>query len=260
MPLTVVVLGSAPDARWPRNDFLISANRSLLYYPEAVRDTSRVNSFGFPNDQRALFESEDLLRRLRSGWLESVTVGTRAEEEVGPITEEFTSLLRSNGFPSTEVLVVDRAERRETWERASGLREPILHGLGSYGVSGVRHAVVSSLTYAYKRSRARRASAPQHLVRRRAIFRPSTGVIALCRAMNRFGSSAEYVLAGVSLAWPRYYPDPERDAFRGPEDRAPVPIHINADTQVLRRLATKWNLRTTNAELADVLCIPHHEV
>lgn len=256
--MRVVVLGSAPDARWPRSDALVAAKLSLLYYPEAVDDTQIVSSLGYAGDQRAVLQNEELLRRLRPGQLRSVTVGVREADEAAPMIAEFRALLTVGGCAQTEVLVMDRKARRESWEAVSGLREPILRGLETYGASGVRYALHRAVRTAYKRARGHLFRATPHLIRRHAIFRPSTGVVALCRAMNHFGPSAEYVLAGVSLAWPRRYPDPERDAFRGGEDIAPVPVHINADTQILRRLAADWNLTTTSADLSETIRAPLH--
>lgn len=258
--MRVVVLGSAPDARWPQSDVLVAAKRSLLYYPEAMSDTSRVETLGYPEDQRSVLEGDGVRRNMTPGRLGSVTVGIRVPEESGPIIEEFRALLGACGSPMTEVLTMDRTDRREAWERASGLREPILEGIGSYGAGGVLYAMRRATHGTYKRLRAQLLGGAPRLIRRHGIFRPSTGVVALCRAMQRFGPSAEYVLAGVSLTWPRRYPDPGRDAFRGGEDFAPVPVHINADRQVLRRLAMQWNLATTSSELADALRVPCYPV
>lgn len=254
--MRVVVLGSAPDARWPRSDVLVAAKRSLHFYPEAMRETSRVETLGYPEDQRSVLESDGVQRNMRNERLGSVTVGIRVPEESGPIIEEFRALLGACGSPMTEVSTMDRTDRREAWERASGLREPILAGIGSYGAGGVLYAMRRAANGTYKRSRARLLGEPSRLIRRHAIFRPSTGVVALCRAMVQFGPSAEYVLAGLTVTWPRRYP--ERDAFQGGRGSAPVPIHINADRQVLQKLATRWNLATTSPELSDALPVPFH--
>ncbi len=250
----VVILGSAPDARWPRSDALFSAKSSLSYYPEAVDDTLSVNSFGYLDDQMSLLDHGPLLSRLQSTGLDSMTVGVRVEDEAGRVTAEARSRLAASRVAVGEVLSLNRVQRRQVWERPSGLREPIFRGLGQYGLAGHLYVASRLRRHAWKHLRARLRSAPTRMTRRHAIFRPSSGVVALCLAMDRFGPRAEYVIAGVSLVWPRRYPDLSRPV----EDmeNAPVPIHINADVQVLARLVKDWNITTTSPVLSEGSRLP----
>jgi hypothetical protein len=253
----VVILGSAPDARWPKNDVVYAAKMSLGYYPEAIDSTTSVHTVGYAGDQRALLDDPVLLRRLKRSGLDSMTVGVRVEEDADDVRAEFTALFTATAVAVRQFDTMSRVQRRVAWEKPSGMREPILRGIPSYGAAGVRYAGARMFRYSYKRLSARLTSDSPRLIRRHAIFRPSTGVVTLGRAMTRFGPEAEYVLAGVSLAWPRRYSDADRDAYRGGEDFAPIPVHINADRQVLKRLLVKgWDLKATNRELSELVSVP----
>ncbi len=87
----------------------------------------------------------------------------------------------------------------------------------------------------------------------RAKYRPSTGILALLVAISEKGPDAHYILSGIGLAGRNEFLVDGRILRNKSNSAAVLPKHVQADTILLRALARRYSLSTTEAELQDIL-------
>lgn len=85
-------------------------------------------------------------------------------------------------------------------------------------------------------------------------FRPSTGVLALLLAIAEHGSAADYVLAGIGVAerWAQHAAGTVLVGKTATRHGGLTP-HVHADVVILRALAARYAVTTTEPELAGVV-------
>ncbi len=262
-----VILGSKPGARWPESEHLYAANATIRYYPHAVKSTASLHLVGVWSV---------LIETLRDPRVKAALRGRPIEELIVWNTSGLARHFRVPGkgmdtadalaFCSQELAeervsygtltVYTPSERREIWERASGVREPVLTGLSSFGLSGMLQAVPHLNKYLRKYLRDWPRQAVRGNLRPRpqapSPFRPSTGVLSLCMAIDRLGPSVKYTMAGVGLLNRGRYPTgDDRQTARDAGGR--LPSHVNADKVVLGALSQKYDLTTTEEELFGLM-------
>lgn len=85
-------------------------------------------------------------------------------------------------------------------------------------------------------------------------FRPSTGVVALLLAIAEHGTAAEYVVAGIGVA-ERWAQRADGTVLVGKTAtrHGGLTPHVHADVVILRALAARYAVTTTEPELAGVV-------
>lgn len=85
-------------------------------------------------------------------------------------------------------------------------------------------------------------------------YRPSTGILALLLAIRQHGGDAEYVVAGIGLG-ERWAQQGDGKVLVGKTatTHGGLTPHVHADVAVLRALARRYALSTTEPELAHLL-------
>jgi hypothetical protein len=84
-------------------------------------------------------------------------------------------------------------------------------------------------------------------------FRPSTGILALLLAIKRHGGAAQYILSGIGLGNRDVYDFGGRIFDVRRAGRAELAKHVLADVIVLEQLAGRFNIGTTEHELAPLV-------
>lgn len=85
-------------------------------------------------------------------------------------------------------------------------------------------------------------------------YRPSTGILALLLAIRQHGRDAEYVVAGIGIG-ERWAQQGDGKVLVGKTAtmHGGLTPHVHADVVVLRALARRYDLRTTEPELAHLV-------
>lgn len=252
---TVVVLGSKPGATWPLSHHLYLANRALTDYPQATEATITLHLVGV---WKSVF---DALRSYAASSgkkqpIESLTVWNNGSLsrtvlkslEAADATAFCRSQLSEAKIAVNYIQAMNPVERRAMWEDLTGLREPIADGISSVGFQALWEQRAPIQKYlrrrlvALPRGRSSRPHAP-------GIFRPSTGVMALCLAIRNHGDAAKYVIAGIGLSRRSEYLPPRKSS---PSDPG-LPRHTYADKKILSVLSQQFSLTTTEPELFSVV-------
>ena len=73
------------------------------------------------------------------------------------------------------------------------------------------------------------------------LFRPSTGILALLYAIDKFADNAEYYLSGISFESRGMYPDLTRNTWS--KQASTVDFHIIVDRFILKVLRTRYFIK-----------------
>ena len=267
--LRVVVLGSRPDPQVPSCDHLVAANAAGKYSPDSLLKATSVHLVGLWRGIRDTVEDRTAGERLRAADLRSVVLwnpkaGQRARSWEQSLDERERLLREGCGF-DRPITVMTADERRRLWESQTGLREPVVRP----ALRDPRALAHAALLLAQHRVRVVAAHARATRSRRPVVapivpeeFRPSTGVMALSVAIDRFGPSADYCIAGVGLTGRSTYRVAGSDRLiRGnpaarPSSRWVVPPHTWVDRLLLNRLGSRYSVGTTEPDLAAACGLP----
>jgi len=238
----IVVIGSKPNAVIPDGDAVYCANASIAYYlhelsgfkyivnittPFAIRDHIKKTSddaYCYRESLKKMSES----RSLRLIILRSTN------------PEHMINALRETGL-DVPISIINDQDRRKLVTRVSGCDDPILTADFFRLPSKLKLSYAgSAISIILKRIFARSKTC-------NAIFRPSTGIIALLYAIAENGYDCEYVLAGIGLKNRNEYITDIRLS------KHPIPHHVYADQKVLRSVAAKYKITTTETELMGIL-------
>ncbi|KUL32784.1 hypothetical protein [Chlorobium limicola] len=235
----IVIIGSKPNANIPDGDVIYCANGAIGYYAENVKRFGKVISILnpdliHPKKRKNGSSTKEFYERQ---WL--AIVHSRPDKVIllrnnGLLM--LTEALRDAGFEAP-VLGLSRVERRMLVGRISGSYDPIITKEFFLLPVGKKIRYIGSLCSTYlKRIIDKKKDCG-------AYFRPSTGVISLIFAIDEYGNDAEYVVAGIGIKNRAQYHDGNNPAQND------LPHHVFADKQVLRRLAGRYRLYTTEQEL-----------
>ena len=239
----VVVLGSKPGADIPQGDAVYCANGAIGYYAEAVNRFPRVASVMnpdliHPKERKPNSPNREFYERQFQ-----VVTASRPDKMILTRATSFDMLkgvLDEAGFRSPVEAVLAH-ERRALVGKISGCYDPIVTSdffRLSYELK-IRYA--GSLTSTFlKRLLNRRKDCG-------AAFRPSTGILALVFAIAEYGREADYVVCGIGVRKREEYLDSSNPRQRD------LPQHVFADVKVLRKLARRYRLFTTEPELEHLL-------
>lgn len=85
-----------------------------------------------------------------------------------------------------------------------------------------------------------------------AIFRPSTGALALVLALRDFPRAARYIISGIGFSGRSVYPE----GIGASEINNKYEVHVMADKKLFSRLVKHHPLYTTDLELSAKTGIP----
>ena len=237
----VVALGSKPGAEIPPGDAVYCANAAIGYYAEAVSRFPSVVSVASPELIHPKERAEGVPNRETHVRQWEMTVASRPDKMILTRTGSFEFLqevLDEAGFRSP-VEAVSAYERRMLVGSISGCYDPIVTSDFFRLPFRMKMRYAGSLTTTFlKRLLDRQTDCG-------SVFRPSTGILALVFAIADHGPDADYVICGVGVQ--------KRHDYFGTSNASqrPLPQHVFADVKVLRKLARRYRLFTTEPELAS---------
>lgn len=235
----IVIIGSKPNANIPDGDVIYCANGAIGYYAESVKRFGKVISVLNPDlihPKKRIHESSTKEFYERQ-WLAIV----RSQPDKVILLRNrsllmLTGALREAGFEAP-VLGLSRVERRMLVGKISGCYDPVItKDVFQLPVDKQIRYSGSLCTTFLKRIIDRKKDCG-------AYFRPSTGVISLIFAIDEYGNDAEYIIAGIGIKNRAQYQDGNNPAQND------IPHHVYADKHILRRLAERYRLYTTEQEL-----------
>ena len=244
----VVVIGSKPNALIPDGEAIYCANVSIVYYAEEVARFSRIVNIITPKaiddqtPQKSAEGGDSLTRR----WERALTA-MQAKLIIlrSSNAEPMIDSLRKAGYDAPITIIEDQ-ERRKLVARVSGCDDPIL---------------TSDFFYLPTKLKARYAGSVISISLKRLfdqgktcnpVFRPSTGIISLLVAIDEHGPDCEYVVAGIGMKNRSVYIHTERSSAQGASTPT-LPHHVFVDRKILRRLASRYRITTTEPELMEIL-------
>lgn len=239
----VVVLGSKPNADIPLGDAVYCANAAIGYYAEAVSRFTQVVSVLSPDSIHPKERREGAPNREMNVRQWEMIIASRPDKMIltrSGYFEFLKEVLTEAGF-RLPVEAVAAHERRALVGRLSGCYDPIVSG--EFFRLSMRRKIryAGSLTSTFlKRLFDRRKDCG-------SVFRPSTGILALVFAIADHGRDADYVICGIGAQKRDEYLDGRHIHGRD------LPQHVFADVKVLRKLARRYNLFTTEPELEHLV-------
>ena len=250
----IVILGSKPDARFVSADEVWCANAAIGFYGDDVRR--------YPiavNVASAIVLRKNLLDATSHGGIYAkkweavvaarpsrlVLLAAPADPGCAVAVQE---ALRTGGYAAPiEVCTVRRRIRLVS--DVAGIRYPVVTRAFFRQPLAVQVRDVDRLLrFLWKsRSGAGDEDAPGK-------FRPSTGILALLLAIRQHGSDAEYVVAGIGVE-ERWAQQANGTVLVGKTAtrHGGLTPHVHADVAVLRALACRYAIHTTEPELAHLV-------
>jgi len=244
----VVALGSKPGADIPSGDAVYCANGAIGYYADKVYQFPKVVSLVNPDMIHPKERREGRPDRELNELKYRSIVASRPDRMIlmrdGQL-ELLKKVLAEGGFTSP-VEAVSAHERRRIVGKISGFYDPIVTSDFFRLPKEKKIRYAGSLTSTFlKRLLDRRKDCG-------SVFRPSTGILALVFAIDEYGPDADYVLCGIGVRKREEYLDGSETHERD------LPQHIFADAKVLRKLARRYNLFTTEPELEHL--VPRYQL
>jgi hypothetical protein len=239
----VVVLGSKPGADIPLGDAVYCANGAIGYYAETVSRFPSVVSVMNPDVIHPKGFREGAPDRELNQRQFQMVIASRPDKMILTRTGHFEFLketLAGAGFTSP-VEAVSAQERRALVGKFSGCYDPIVTS-DFFRLpldKKIRYAGSLASTFLKRMLNKRKACG--------SAFRPSTGILALVLAIAEHGRDADYVICGIGVR--------KRDEYlNGKQLKGrDLPQHVFADVKVLRKLARRYNLFTTEPELEHLV-------
>ena len=239
----VVVLGSKPGANIPQGDAVYCANAAIGYYAETVSRFPQVISVLNPDMIHPRERMEGVPNQALKEREWNMFIASRPSKVVLTRTSYF-ELAKKNlgeaGFRSP-LSCLSVFERRKLVGKISGCHDPIVTSDFFHLSLDQKIHYAGSLTSTFlKRLLDRRKDCS-------AVFRPSTGILALVLAISEHGRDADYVICGIGVK--------KRDEYLAGKHihGRDLPQHVFADIKVLRKLARRYRLFTTEPELEHLV-------
>jgi hypothetical protein len=239
----VVVLGSKPGADIPSGDAIYCANAAIGYYADTVSRFSRVVSVLNPDMIHPKERREGVPNRALKEREWNMFIEARPEKVILTRTGYFEFLkevLDNAGFRSP-VESVSAFQRRQLVGRISGCYDPIVTSDFFRLPLDRKIRYAGSLTTTFLKRLLDKSKDCG------SVFRPSTGILALVFAIADYGRDADYVICGIGASKRDEYLDGKHIHGRD------LPQHVFADIKVLRKLARRYHLSTTEQELVSFI-------
>jgi hypothetical protein len=239
----VVALGSKPGAVIPQGDAVYCANGAIGYYADQVYRFPKVVSLVNPDmihpKERREGRPDKELNELKYRSIITSRPGRMILTRNGQLGL-LKQVLDEAGF-KYPVEAMSAYERRMLVGRVSGCYDPMVTSDFFHLPNDLKIRYAGSLTSTFlKRLFDKRKDCG-------SVFRPSTGILALVLAIDEHGRDADYVLCGIGVKKREEYLDGSETHERD------LPQHVFADIKVLRKLARRYRLFTTEPELEHLL-------
>jgi len=239
----VVILGAKPGAVIPKGDTIWCANSALVSYAEEVYKFPEVVSVMNPDLLHPKERKEGVPDREMNEKYYRLILASRPNRMILTRTSSLELVkgeLNAVAF-SAPVTGISIYDRRMLVGRISGCYDPIVTSDFFRLPNKVKIRYAGSLASTFlKRLR-------NHKKDCGSAFRPSTGVLALVMAINEYGPGAEYVICGIGIHKRLEYLSGTKTKGRL------LQPHVYADTKVLRKLADRYSLFTTEPELTSLM-------
>lgn len=239
----IVILGAKPGAVIPDGDTIWCANSALVSYAEEVYKFPEVVSVMNPDLLHPKERKEGVPDREMNEKYYRLILASRPNRMILTRTSSLELIkgeLNAVAF-SAPVTGISIYDRRMLVGRISGCYDPIVTSDFFRLPNKVKIRYAGSLASTFlKRLR-------NHKKDCGSAFRPSTGVLALVMAINEYGPDAEYVICGIGIHKRLEYISGTKTKQRL------LQPHVYADTKVLRKLAHRYSLFTTEPELTALI-------
>lgn len=239
----VVILGAKPGAVIPEGDSIWCANSALVSYADQVNRFPEAVSVLNPDLLHPKERREGVADREMNEQFYRKILASKPDRMIltrASSLELVKGELDAAGFRAP-VSGVSIYERRMLVGRVSGCYDPIVTSdffRMPYKIK-VRYAGSLASTFLKRLLDWKKDCG--------SAFRPSTGVLALVMAIDEYGPDVEYVIAGVGAHKRLEY-------LTGTKTKGRLlQPHVYADIKVLRKLARRYLLFTTEPELFQLI-------
>lgn len=243
----ILVLGSKPEAAVPATDHTYCANCASHYYRDALQSNRPIVNVvagaivARPHKGQkpeVASRHRKQYRRLLDARPDSLVIVHGHREQ--PAFQHAETCFREDGF-DLQLRHIPYDDRQALIYKHTGLSGPIRPE--RLGHLPIRYGI----TYARDRARGLLLEATGKEVQYKNLFRISMGVFALIYAIDAHGSDATYIVSGIGVSDRNRY----QDGFG--LKRGPMTPHVHADIRVLRILAQRYEIVTTEEDLTDIL-------
>lgn len=254
----VVILGSKPDASFVEADEVWCANAAIGFYDEAVRRYPVAVNVASATILRKNLRDASVHGGIYEKKWRAVVAASPARLvllaapcDTSCVVEVQEALRRAGYVPPIEICTVRR--RILLVRELAKLRYPVVTRAFFRQPVAVQLRDAERLFRFVMKSRSGpgRGETDDDAPGK---FRPSTGVLALLLAMRQHGTDAEYVVAGIGVE-DRWAQEGDGKVLVGKtttRDGGLTP-HVHADIAILRAIAGRYAVRTTEPELAHLL-------
>lgn len=239
----IVVIGSKPNAVIPDGDTIYCANASIAYYGDHIARFRHVVNLVIPvvvdcQAKRTIPGEQEFYRKRCEMMLKTRPTQLIILSDSGEAVRVIDSL-RKVGY-DVPIMSINNHDRRKLVAKVSGFDDPIL---------------TADFFYLPKKLKVKYARFAADIILKRLfdqtrkcnpIFRPSTGIISLLYAIDKHGPECNYVVAGIGLK-------NRNDFIQGNLSGNPIPHHVFADHKILRKIASKYKITSTEPELMGLL-------
>ena len=240
----ILVLGSKPMAELAAGaDMVFAANAAAGYYKDQLRQScpaARVTSIvsAAELDYRGRVSNEEKL-----DWLEKkkkLLLASGSSEILiygAEIYENATHVLIESGWQQP-IRQVDMQGVYGLLEKHTGSRSPIWCGDHLKAKHIGPSMVLKRFFIEWLKIRHFK---PYEVS---GLFRPSTGILALLYAIDKFADDAEYYLSGISFESRGIYPDKTQNTWSN--QASTVDFHLIVDRFLLSELRTRYHIKVVD--------------
>lgn len=242
----IVIIGSKPDAEIPEGDIAYFTNTSLSLYHEHIKQFNRIIVVIIKPVLNYLQNNRQKENPYRDFNSRTWDILSKVPDKMVIIsdkeTEKTVKALQDNGYKG-KINHLTTYDRRKLIEKVSGCRDPIVTQDFWTLPANIQIKCINSMVKSgFKRIVSKKSDVY-------CVLRPSTGIFSIVHAIHEIGTEAEYVISGIGLKKRGVYSDGKNE-----EKSKQNPFsHIFADQKVLKELAQKHNIFTTEHELMHIL-------
>lgn len=247
----IVVLGSKPGAQLPDADAAYCANGAIGFYAQellGIKTIVNVVSARILNKSRMLdekseseFYSEKFSAICNAKPSELIMIGSIAKPY---LATELGHWLEGRGYKSP-ITYLDPAAKVNLQKKLTGLPFPLPLKAAFRG--SFRMAINDLIDLAMFRIGLGKGEVNR-------AFRPSTGAITLLCAIEKYGSDAEYVIAGIGLSERNKHQVNGKSTYIPAKfDRAGMEPHVLADEYIFSALASRFRLQSDEPAMAALI-------
>ena len=237
MPKKILILGSKPNSLVPKAEILYCANATAAYYKDSIKNI-------VPQKVFTVVSSTELVSSNRTSIEKQEWIANRVEKILNCKSDKFfvtwsdvypesiNKLLSKNH--SSKIEPLSAIEVEFIVNQILGIRYPVFcfNHLQFGAFNSLRH-VLRFVIEKYKKITNKQYNCS-------ALFRPSTGIIALLIAIKNHGKDCEYIVSGIGVDARGDYPDASRNTWTNKNSL--LYNHILVDKFFAKKLFQKYNI------------------